>query len=311
MPFPPPQAPVRFPLPVEYHALIREYHIVPTRRDAHDDVPKAWSLRGTVAPSTSSSPSAASEKVASLTLSTSRVSVHRLNATSKRKKKRRENEGAAAAANERSSAKSGGGGGGEADVWKHLLVGAVVGGVSRSVVAPLERVKILYMVDSGKLAADGGMLGTLQRIVRTEGAAGLFRGNPLNFFRIAPTKAVELFCFDKYKEWRLETKRKTSGGGGGGGGGQNTTGGKQSGAVAAELLLELDGRERMIGGSLAFMAGTALTHPIDTLRSRVTSSGMRVGEAWTGLVQREGVGALWKGLGANMVGSVELSCPIA
>lgn len=57
----------------------------------------------------------------------------------------------------------------------------------------------------------------------------------------------------------------------------------------------------MIGGSLASMAGTALTHPVDTLRSRVTSTGMRMGEAWTGLVRREGLGALWKGLGANMM----------
>ena len=49
------------------------------------------------------------------------------------------------------------------------------------------------------------------------------------------------------------------------------------------------------------MVGTALTHPVDTLRSRVTSSGMRMGEAWTGLIQREGPRALWKGLGANML----------
>ena len=78
----------------------------------------------------------------------------------------------------------------------------MAGGVSRSVVAPLERVKIEYMIDSGKVAAEGGMLGTLRRIVRTEGAVGLFRGNLLNVLRIAPTKAVELFAFDKYKEWR-------------------------------------------------------------------------------------------------------------
>ena len=65
--------------------------------------------------------------------------------------------------------------------------------------------------------------------------------------------------------------------------------------------MDLDGSERLIGGSLASMVGTALSHPVDTLRSRVTSTGMRMSDAWNGLVQREGPRALWKGLGANMV----------
>ena len=57
----------------------------------------------------------------------------------------------------------------------------------------------------------------------------------------------------------------------------------------------------MLGGSVASMCGTALTHPIDTLRSRVSGTGMPMGECWAALVANEGYGALWKGLGANMV----------
>lgn len=158
-------------------------------------------------------------------------------------------------------------------VLKHLLVGAVSGGVSRSVVAPLERVKIEYMVDSSKIAADGGVFGTVGRIFKNEGFAGLFKGNALNVCRIAPTKAVEFFCYDKYKEYTLKLHGRD----------------------------EMEGHERMIGGSLASMAGTALTHPVDTLRSRVSSTGMPVGEVWRNLIQAEGPMALWKGLGANMV----------
>ena len=172
----------------------------------------------------------------------------------------------------------------EPTVFQHLLVGAVSGGLSRTVVAPLERVKIEYMLDSSKVAAEGGMIGTLRRIVSNEGAVGLFRGNMLNVCRIAPTKAVELYCFDKYKEWVIAKKQSEAGAG-----------------HHHPKALELDGRERLIGGSVSSMAGTALTHPVDTLRSRVTSSGIKMGDAWRGLVQNEGIGALWKGLGANMV----------
>ena len=170
---------------------------------------------------------------------------------------------------------------------KHLAVGAVSGGVSRSVVAPLERVKIEYMIDSGKVASEGGVMGSLRRIVRTEGAAGLFRGNLLNVMRIAPTKAVEFYCFDAFKKSRLRLKRDQRDGGGGAGQGNEE--------------LSLSGGERMLGGSLASMAGTALTHPVDTLRSRVTSTGMRMGEAWSGLMRNEGPMALWKGLSVNMI----------
>lgn len=163
--------------------------------------------------------------------------------------------------------------GGAGEVIKHLLVGAISGGVSRTVVAPLERAKIEYMLDSTTIARDGGLVGTLNRIVRDEGAGGLFRGNTLNVLRIAPTKAVEFFVYDKFKDYIIRNGDQT----------------------------ELDGAQRMLGGSVASMCGTALTHPVDTLRSRVSGTGMLLGDCWKQLVANEGYGALWKGLGANMV----------
>jgi len=162
---------------------------------------------------------------------------------------------------------------GAGDVLKHLLVGAVSGGVSRTVVAPLERAKIEYMLDSTTIARDGGLLGTLRRIIRDEGPGGLFRGNTLNVMRIAPTKAVEFFVYDKIKDHIIRNGDQT----------------------------ELDGVQRMLGGSIASMCGTALTHPVDTLRSRVSGTGMLLGDCWKQLIANEGYGALWKGLGANMV----------
>ena len=162
---------------------------------------------------------------------------------------------------------------GTMQVAKHLLVGAISGGVSRTIVAPLERAKIEYMLDSTKIARDGGLIGTLNRIVRDEGPGGLFRGNTLNVLRIAPTKAVEFFVYDKYKEHIINGSDQT----------------------------ELDGPQRMLGGSIASMCGTALTHPVDTLRSRVSGTGMLLSDCWKQLVANEGYGALWKGLGANMV----------
>jgi len=174
----------------------------------------------------------------------------------------------------------------------HLLVGAISGGVSRTVVAPLERVKIEYMLDSSKIAADGGVLGSLKRIIRTEGAPALFRGNSLNVLRIAPTKAVEFFVYDTYKARRLKMKQKDQIEN------EKENNNNTNNKTAAG---DLSGGERMIGGSVASMCGTALTHPIDTLRSRVSGTGMRLEVAWSELIKNEGPKALWKGLGANMI----------
>ena len=158
------------------------------------------------------------------------------------------------------------------DVFKHLMVGAISGGVSRSVVAPLERVKVMYMADSS-LARTEGMAGTLARIVRTDGPMGLFKGNSLNVARIAPTKAVEFFVFDKFKDFCLESTGE----------------------------IDMTGWQRALGGSLASMAGTALTHPIDTVRTRVSVQGLPVKTIVDQLMRDEGPKAFLRGLGPNMV----------
>jgi len=157
-------------------------------------------------------------------------------------------------------------------VAKHLFAGAVSGGVSRSVVAPLERVKIEYMVNSLK-AKQEGFVGTLARIVKNEGPLGLFKGNSLNVARIAPTKAVEFFVFDKFKDLVISNSSE----------------------------IDINAWQRMLGGSIASMTGTALTHPIDTVRSRVTVQSIGIKDCVQQMIKTEGPTAFLNGLIPNMV----------
>jgi len=160
-------------------------------------------------------------------------------------------------------------------VAKHLFAGAVSGGVSRSIVAPLERVKIEYMVNSLK-AKQEGFLGTLARIFKSEGPMGLFKGNSLNVARIAPTKAVEFFVFDTIKDLIINN--------------------------SPEDVIEINALQRMLGGSVASMAGTALTHPIDTVRSRVTvQANVTISDCVKQMLKTEGPKAFLNGLIPNMV----------
>lgn len=65
--------------------------------------------------------------------------------------------------------------------------------------------------------------------------------------------------------------------------------------------IEINGWQRMVGGSIASMAGTALTHPIDTVRSRVTVQAIGVKACISQMVKAEGPTAFLKGIFPNMV----------
>eukprot|EP00249_Psilotum_nudum_P022787 c28643_g2_i1 orf=754-1167(+) len=62
-------------------------------------------------------------------------------------------------------------------VCKSLIAGGVAGGVSRSAVAPLERLKILLQVQNPLSPKYTGMVHGLKYIWRSEGFRGFFKGN--------------------------------------------------------------------------------------------------------------------------------------
>ena len=82
-----------------------------------------------------------------------------------------------------------------------FLAGGVAGAVSRTVVSPLERLKILFQVQSAgrneyKLSVGKG----LSKMWREEGWRGLMRGNGTNCIRIVPYSAVQFGSYNFYKK---------------------------------------------------------------------------------------------------------------
>ncbi|NWH15651.1 ADT4 translocase, partial [Grus americana] len=88
---------------------------------------------------------------------------------------------------------------------KDLLAGGVAAAISKTVVAPIERVKLLLQVQasSKQIRADQqykGMVDCFMRIPKEQGFFSFWRGNLANVIRYFPTQALNFAFKDKYKQ---------------------------------------------------------------------------------------------------------------
>lgn len=140
-------------------------------------------------------------------------------------------------------------GGKDLPVWECLGVGGLAGVASRTLTAPLERVKL--QAQTGGLAKGSSILGELQRVARTEGARALFAGNGANCIRVFPFAGVVTLSYVRLlKELPCDD--------------------------------EWDPMEpiwRGLAGATAGIIGSVLTYPIDVVRARLTVDGGRYGHS--------------------------------
>ncbi|KAG9456556.1 hypothetical protein H6P81_001064 [Aristolochia fimbriata] len=87
---------------------------------------------------------------------------------------------------------------------KELVAGGVAGGVAKTVVAPLERVKILFQTRRAEFHSVG-LLGSFRKILQTEGLLGFYRGNGASVARIVPYAALHYMAYEQYRRWIVLT----------------------------------------------------------------------------------------------------------
>uniref|UniRef100_A0A8C1WKX4 ADP/ATP translocase n=2 Tax=Cyprinus carpio TaxID=7962 RepID=A0A8C1WKX4_CYPCA len=88
---------------------------------------------------------------------------------------------------------------------KDFLAGGVAAAISKTAVAPIERVKLLLQVQhaSQQISADKqykGIIDCIVRIPREQGFVSFWRGNLANVIRYFPTQALNFAFKDKYKQ---------------------------------------------------------------------------------------------------------------
>ncbi|KDO25986.1 hypothetical protein SPRG_08639 [Saprolegnia parasitica CBS 223.65] len=92
-----------------------------------------------------------------------------------------------------------------------LLAGGLAGAISQTVVAPIERVKLLLQVQATSTQITTpytGILDCLTRLTKEQGVASLWRGNGANVIRYFPTQAFNFALKDKYKDFFLRGVQK-------------------------------------------------------------------------------------------------------
>lgn len=81
-----------------------------------------------------------------------------------------------------------------------FVAGGVAGAVSRTIVSPLERLKILLQIQSvGRTEYKLSIWKALVKIGKEEGWKGYMRGNGTNCIRIVPYSAVQFGSYSFYK----------------------------------------------------------------------------------------------------------------
>ncbi|KAI0727986.1 mitochondrial carrier domain-containing protein [Fomitopsis betulina] len=124
----------------------------------------------------------------------------------------------------------------------YFIAGGVAGAASRTVVSPLERLKIIQQVQSP--TAEGqykGVWASLVRMWKEEGLRGYLRGNGINCIRIIPYSAVQFTTYEQLKKWFTNNGERP-----------------------------LDTPTRLCAGALAGIASVCSTYPLDLVRSRLS-----------------------------------------
>merc|ERR1712210_204777 len=98
----------------------------------------------------------------------------------------------------------------------NLMLGGTAGGISKTVVAPIERVKLLLQVQDASSQMKGagvkpytGMMNCFSRVYAEKGLLSFWRGNMANCIRYFPTQALNFAFKEKYQKFFIRHDKKT------------------------------------------------------------------------------------------------------
>lgn len=167
-------------------------------------------------------------------------------------------------------------------VYKNLITGGISAAIARTITNPIERVEILRQVENVDYKGLN-MFQSVLKFYKTQGIAGLFKGNLASVVRIFPFSSIEFWSFEFYKNKIIRGRKER----------QNS------------LFYTL------ICGFLTGINAITLTFPLDVARTRIAvdtaNSSVKESSLTNTLVnlwKSEGIRGLYKGYSVTFIGSM-------
>lgn len=177
------------------------------------------------------------------------------------------------------------------EAWRFLLAGGIAGGVSRSVTAPFDRLKIFLMTSANPIAATGkptpwraahGLMVAVGRIYKEGGGIKAFWvGNGLNVLKIFPESAIKFVSYEQSKRFLA----------------------KYWDGVTDPA--DISSKSRFIAGGIGGITSQLAIYGLETLKTRVQSNlgpsqGWRSIQKTSRIMWREGgLRTFYRGLGVS------------
>jgi len=155
---------------------------------------------------------------------------------------------------------------------QNFIAGGIAGTVSKTAIAPLERVKILFQIGSSHYPYSG-VIPTLTQITKREGFLSLYKGNFAMAVRIFPYAAIQFMTYEKLKKLFVKDSK-----------------------------VKLHPFSLILCGSIAGATAVMFTYPLDLIRTRLAFSVEK--RHYTGIIDgfkkiistEGGVKSLYKGI---------------
>jgi len=181
---------------------------------------------------------------------------------------------------------------------RNIIAGGLAGMIAKSVVAPFDRIKILYQVSSAKFQITK-LPGIAKRIVQEEGFSALWKGNTATLIRVFPYSGIQFMIFGRCKTYILREQES------------RFLQEKAIDAATPKPNWGMSPLESLYAGMAAGAISVVATYPLDLTRAQLavlkmkkgrSSSNIGFGAALLSNYRDRGVTGLFRGITPTLMG---------